>query len=708
LKQFAACLLFILSSKLGHSQNQVVVDSLRARFKAETTAEKKALILCDLSYEYRVVNPDSSLYYVQVAAGYTSKDTLDETYIKVLRSTSSAYIIKGNYEKAQEQINIVHRFYARKNDPANLAKTLLLEGNIYKYTSQTQLGISKYIEAAELFESLNDLSGMSNCYGMLGQLFMQTGDVDAALKYTLKEVEIARALGSDQKIGHSLTNLGIIYSDLEKYDDAITCYQNSIEFKKKLGDTLGVAINLSNLTSVYSKQGKLNEALTTINEALDITIRLNSTMWIAITEINKADVLRQLKRYDDAATFALNSLEKATAIEYTELISACYKALGEIYEESGNYKKAIEFLKKHFETESKMISDNSAKSIAEVTQKYESEKKDIEIEALNTDKKLKESEIARNKVEARQNEIQRYILFGGLALAILIGLILFNRFQVTQKQKKIIEQQKLEVDSAFEQLAVKNTEITDSILYAKRIQKAILPSVDMIQNNLPDSFILYKPKDIVAGDFYWMIPHESNLYFAAADCTGHGVPGAMVSVVCNGALNRSVKEFQETEPGKILDRTRQLVIEEFEKSDDGVNDGMDVSLIAIQSESGVRRIKWAGANNPLWILRKDADQIEEIKADKQPIGKFSNPKPFGNHSIQLNAGDTCYLFTDGFQDQFGGQKGKKFKASNLKSLLVSIQQKSMSEQKQLIEAAFETWRGALEQIDDVCIWGFRV
>jgi serine phosphatase RsbU (regulator of sigma subunit) len=292
-----------------------------------------------------------------------------------------------------------------------------------------------------------------------------------------------------------------------------------------------------------------------------------------------------------------------------------------------------------------------------------------------------------------------------IALAVIVFisflLIPYTRriLKEDERQKKLFMEQKLLIEES-------HREIKDSISYAKRIQSAILPSSRIVNECFNDAFILYKPKDIVAGDFYWIEKKEDKILFAACDCTGHGVPGAMVSVICNNALNRSVREFGLTEPGKILDKTREIVISEFEKSDEEVKDGMDISLCSLSVST--LTLDWSGANNPLWILRKNSTEIEEIKPDKQPIGKYAEQKPFTNKQIQLNAGDSIYIFTDGYQDQFGGEKGKKFKASELNKLFVQISSHAMSEQKKMVDQAFEKWRGRLEQIDDVCVIGIRV
>lgn len=274
------------------------------------------------------------------------------------------------------------------------------------------------------------------------------------------------------------------------------------------------------------------------------------------------------------------------------------------------------------------------------------------------------------------------------------------------QQSEAIHKEKERINRLKEIVEHKHQEIIDSVNYAKRIQNAIQPSDKQFSSSLPNAFVLYKPKDIVAGDFYWMETFDDVVYYAAADCTGHGVPGAMVSVICVNGLNRAVREFGLREPGEILDKTRELVIREFEKSEEDVKDGMDISLCALNTKTN--ELMWAGANNPIWIVRSGAEEMEEIKADKQPIGKFELAKPFTTHRIQLNSGDTIYTFSDGYPDQFGGENGKKYKSGKFKRTLLEMSHKGIHDQRQLLDHEFETWRGDIEQIDDVCVIGVKV
>jgi len=288
-----------------------------------------------------------------------------------------------------------------------------------------------------------------------------------------------------------------------------------------------------------------------------------------------------------------------------------------------------------------------------------------------------------------------------------------------------VKERTAEISEQKHVIEEKQKEIVDSINYAKRIQDAILPTDDAIHKVLPDTFVLYKPKDIVAGDFYWLETKEKLVMIAAADCTGHGVPGAMVSVVCSGALTRSVREFGLTNPGNILDKTTELVLETLDRNNTDVKDGMDITLLTININQGV--FMYSGANNPLWIVRdtrhKTQDvsnelllaevnsssyfEIIEIKADKQPIGKFENRKPFTTHMHEIQTGDIAYMFTDGYADQFGGPKGKKFKYSTLQKIILENAHKPLSEQKLILGNTFEEWKGSFEQTDDVCIIGIR-
>jgi len=268
--------------------------------------------------------------------------------------------------------------------------------------------------------------------------------------------------------------------------------------------------------------------------------------------------------------------------------------------------------------------------------------------------------------------------------------IVKQKKQADEQREKIVESQKL---------------MLESIEYAKRIQTAILPPQKLVRSFLPESFIIYQPKDIVAGDFYWMetLRHQDEdwIAFAAADCTGHGVPGALMSVLCHNGLNRSVKEHGLFYPNEILDKTREIVINELGDEDNVINDGMDISLCVLRQNI----LYWSGANNPLWIIRNK--EVIEYKGDKQPVGRFQESFPFSMTEIVLEKEDLIFIATDGFADQFGGLNGKKYKSLALKQLLMDNSKKDIQEIRKVLMRSFEIWKGKLEQVDDVCLIGFK-
>jgi serine phosphatase RsbU (regulator of sigma subunit) len=315
---------------------------------------------------------------------------------------------------------------------------------------------------------------------------------------------------------------------------------------------------------------------------------------------------------------------------------------------------------------------------------------------------------------------QTYIIVGLVALILMgiLALVIYSGYRLKKKSNYLLEEKNKEIEE-------KNKEITDSITYAKRIQEAILPAPSLLNRYLKDGFVLYKPKDIVAGDFYWMHPAGDVVLFAAADCTGHGVPGAMVSVVCHHALTRAVRECNLLDPGLILDKAREYVIDTFASNDEfSVRDGMDIALCAINYKE--LSLSFAGANNPLYIVTTNEKTIKslpvscrveeeygtllyEIKGDKQPIGSYTNElTPFKTHTMSINKDDIIYLFTDGYADQFGGEKGKKLKYKTFKKLLMLNSPQKMDDQRNSLNKFFHEWKEAMEQVDDVCVIGVKI
>jgi len=301
-------------------------------------------------------------------------------------------------------------------------------------------------------------------------------------------------------------------------------------------------------------------------------------------------------------------------------------------------------------------------------------------------------------------------IFNGMLFFILFFLMFYFKNN-NRDYEVVIEQKSHQLKESHEIISEKNKDITDSINYAKKIQEAYMPNESVLPYHFPESFLLFRPKDIVSGDFYWIYNSENSkgeksdeVFVAVADCTGHGVPGAIMSVICCNALNEAVITKGIRETGKILVETREIIIRNLKsQGTSDRKDGMDISLLRINKKT--KEIQFSGANNPLWYIENG--EMKELKADKQPVGMYENMQPFTTHSLSLSL-STLFLFTDGYADQFGGEKGKKFKYSNLQKLLIDNSDQKLITQSEILNLEFDYWKGDLEQVDDVCIIGIRI
>jgi serine phosphatase RsbU (regulator of sigma subunit) len=290
---------------------------------------------------------------------------------------------------------------------------------------------------------------------------------------------------------------------------------------------------------------------------------------------------------------------------------------------------------------------------------------------------------------------------------IALGVIVLMAFLLIPYTRRILrqeEEQKRILKEQSEIIEEKNRDITDSINYAQKIQNSILPALSDFSKVFADFGILYKPKDIVAGDFYFMERDSNYVYIAAADCTGHGVPGAMVSVICSNALSFAINEKGLNSTKEILDVVRDIVVDKFVGSPDGIKDGMDVSLCRFDIQTN--ELEYTGANNPVYVV--SGDNLEVLKPDKQPVGHFDYAKPFESQILQLQKNDLVYMFSDGFADQFGGEKGKKLKYKPFKEMLIAIKDQPIDSQMRVLDNKFEEWKGDFEQVDDVCVIGVKI
>lgn len=588
----------------------------------------------------------------------------------------------GKYEKGLQYAREALRIAEDNDYKKGQGDVLNNIGIIYDYQGKLSEALRVYFKALGIQESIGDQRGIAYTCSNIGLIYSNQRSYEKALQYHKRSLRIRKKLNFKSGISASYNNIGICYMYQKKYSQSLHNYFASVEIDKELGDEFGLSDSYSNIGVIYMEMDSLDKAERFLKLAVPYREKQGNLLGLATSYSNIGTLYYKRHNIPEALKWLEKSLEIGLSIGSKDNIKYCYEMLSKIEEEQGNFDQAFDFYKLYIAYGDSITNEKNTREQTQAEMQYDFDRK-----------------AAQQKLEQQR---VRLILWSVVALAVIIlifSAFLYKRWKIAQSQQRLIEEKNRLVE-------LKNQEILDSISYAKRIQSAILPPEKLVKEFLVNSFILYKPKDIVAGDFYWMEAHDDTIIFAAADCTGHGVPGALISVVCHNALNRSVREFGLIDPGAILDKTRDIIIEEFAKSEDDVNDGMDISLCALNTAT--LEVQWSGANNPLWVVRQRSNTIEELKANKQPIGRYSKYEAFQTHTLQLQKGDSLYLFTDGFADQFGGSDAKKYKSRNMKELILRVKDAPMDVQKRLFEDAFDAWKGDLEQVDDVCVLGIRV
>lgn len=694
------CILF-LSFCSGKAFTQAekqkhIIDSLH-KAKSHTKDTSLYNIYINLSLAQRAFSLDSALFYSHKAL----KSFSGKSKLLKIRLTGNVAIhleMTGNYDSSLIYLNKALK-YCKGMEPCKPCGSLYNSlGIVDEKLGKLDDAAKSYLTALEIFEKMELVPGIMLVSNNLGIVYRIMG------KYDKAKIHFQRVLDAGYETAGpgyplALINMGACYGEEKKYEDGKKLVLEAIGILTKDFNPVHLHRAYITMSELHQREGNKSEAIKNLKKADELSIMVNNKEGILTVKLQLAELLMNEGRFPEAVEPLKECLILANELKLRKKqIESLYFILTNHFGYMKDEENLANF-NRYLSLKDSLLNEENNKLVIEAEEKYESEKKEKENLLLK-----KNSEI--DQANIKQQKFYTWTAIVGLGFLLVFSIFIWNRFTVTRRQKKIIEMQKHEVELQRKIVEEKNHEILDSINYARTLQEAILPPNKIVKEYLKDSFILYKPKDIVAGDFYFLEPVDEKIIFAAADCTGHGVPGAMVSVVCSNALNRSVKEFNLSDPGEILNKVRDLVVETFSKSESAVRDGMDISLCVLDLKKN--KLSWSGANNPLWIIRNGANELMEIKPDKQPIGTYEDQQPFTSHVLDLFKGDLLYIFTDGYADQFGGEKGKKFKASSMKELFLQIRNENMDQQREIINQRFESWRGQLEQIDDVCVIGLRI
>jgi serine phosphatase RsbU (regulator of sigma subunit) len=703
-------LLFLSSLALSSVQavaqknEQGQIDSLQNVLKKlppDTNRVKTLLKLCDI-YQHNDINKwETNLKEAtDIATRLNYRKGIAETYY----FQGLLEYAKGNFAAAKKKYNEAFVIYEELKDQFKMAQMIYNIGVLEVYTGNYAKANEYFFKTLHIYELLGKKENISNCYTAIGNVYGRQGNGEKELEFHKKSLALRLEEKDKYGISASYINIGNAYGRKQQFDTALDYYFKGLKISEEIHNQKWIVNCLGNIGSVYVQQKKYKEGLQYLSKGLDMAETIGDKKSIATYLNTLGQCYSSMKDYKNAKSFSEKALEVGKNTGNKEEIKTSYLDLAEIASSTGDYKSAYNYHILFGNIKDSILNEENSQQINEMQAKYDNDKQEQEISLLNKDKEIQSANLKQQKANLKQQKIVIIAVVCGLLLSLVFAIFVFRQY--TEKQKA-----NTELQSAYHLIEEKNKDITDSINYAKRIQTAILPSVEHIQNFLPESFINYQPKDIVSGDFYWFTEKNGKLIIAVADCTGHGVPGAFMSMIGNDLLTQIIIEKGITQPNLILTHLHEGVKNALKQDADSskTKDGMDIALIAI-NKNDHSAIEYAGALRPLWAVKKTDGTLTEYKADKHSIGGAysAEQKEFTNNPISLQKGDVIYLFTDGYADQFGGEQGKKFMSKNMKELLRGIRDLTMEEQKNKIHASFTDWKKNREQVDDVLVIGIRI
>ncbi len=654
---FCLIALFFIFHQCVYGQNQKVADSLAIIYKEDTVQiSEKLALLYDLAYH-------------ELNDGELRRKYIDELIALSESEKNDTFLLRGYIKYGQHHM---------RNGDMDSA-------------------LQAFIKSAELSLDIKDTIGEAMAYITIADVYSIMENYDNADLYYNKSIQILRQIDDSITLASALLNAGDFYFFNYKYDKALQYFEESGPIFEKLNHLSGTAYYFGNTAMIYTIQGKDSLAMDHFNEAINILQELEDFYPISVYLTYMSDIYLRQNNYIQAISCAKRSLELALNNSLIEQISDANHKLSEVYEQTGSPEKALQYFKNYIIYRDSLKNIETVQKMADLRTDFEVSQKQIEVDLLN---------------QKRQN--QRNINIATAITSVLIFLLamgFYSRYKFAKKTNVKIEEQRDEIEMQRDLVVKQKNEIIDSINYAQRIQVALLPPESLIFELLDDVFILYKPRDIVSGDFYWIKQVHHYTILVAADCTGHGVPGAFMSMLGISYLNEIVQRREITQANQVLNELRSQIMHSLRQhgNPEESKDGIDMAFCVIDEKN--QNMQYSGANNPLYLIRENqgTPELEEYKADKMPLGYYQGKATtFTNHDIPLEMGDTFYIFSDGFIDQKGGKNNKKFMTKNFKDLLLDIHEEPMINQKRILDKTITDWMGDNSQIDDILVIGVRV
>ncbi|MCB9223909.1 MAG: tetratricopeptide repeat protein [Crocinitomicaceae bacterium] len=695
--------IFVFIGVAGLTSNaQTNIDSLWEVNKNAQNPTEKAKSLLDISYQLLFFDLDSGRAVAKKALEYSKRHELAHYEGEALIHIGRSFAWNASFDTAAIYYERSIEVFKKANDYRGLSNVFINYGGIYYDQGDFVKTIDYWEQSLQITEALNDSAGIATNSNNIGEVYAYMNDFEHAIPYFERCLIIDSLIGDKKGLAYANLNMGEIALWYKDYDEAFKKFNRSARLFGEMNMLRPLAGSYASIASVYLEKGDVNAALSMYLRSKQFWEE-SKDFW-GISEVNTeiANVYFKMGKIDSAIWHGEKSQEIAFRVNAGPLIVRSSEILARAYDQKGNLPLAFQNLKRYTTYKDSIFNSNNKEDIVRLGMQHQFEKESY-LDSISNAQKMKMSEMTYLKqIEDQERQKKYSIVF--IVVVLIIAILFFRAYRIRTKSSKIIEEKKHEVEEKNALLEQKNQDILAGIQYSKRIQHSILPETNKFKSQFKDVSVLYLPKDIIGGDFYWAQETDDYFYWSVIDCTGHGVPGALVSMVAYNALNYVVMELKKERPADILDELSRIIEKEFTKDGHTGKDGMDLALCRI--EKSTNQLTFAGAMNNVLICR--GDEKIELKADRQPVGYFEKRKPFTQHEFQLFSNDRLYMFTDGYADQFGGLKGKKLKYTQFLQLILGIQQMSLQDQSKELKAHFQNWRGDIEQIDDVCVLGVEL
>lgn len=746
-------------------------DSLIQSLKKTQPDTQRIMTLGLIAWDYSYTDLEKAKTYAQKALDLSKKIKWKPGEASMYHMQGTIYEITGELDKASAANAKALALRKTLHDTLGMGKSYGNMGNVAYAQGNIPQALENYLQSTYMLEKAGEMRMLATTWVNIGVIYQNQADYPASLNYLLKALAVMERTGYTGGIGFAQSNLGVTYSYLGEYEKSAKAHLATLEIQRKTKDVIGSATTLTNLGNTYSHLNQNKKAKECLDEAYAIFEKAGLQDGMAGVMFDQALILDQEGNVDAA----IEKQERCLALRlkdtgFVSPVAECYIHLAGLYLKKNNKTRALEcaakglvyakksgnnnvllealrkkanalvqkgsaveavgLLNEYISLRDSLFSQERANQLTRKELEFDFEKDKLADSLVHVGEQKRHAlELEKTNAQLGKERIIRYFLFAFAVLLLGGGYFIYRAYRNKQKDNELIRSQKLEVEMQKSLVDEKNKEILDSIHYAKKIQYTLLANKADMQKHMSRHFVLFQPKDVVSGDFYWttsvadgelkkgmsadgksIVDNNQHFYLAVCDSTGHGVPGAFMSLLNISFLNEAFNEKHLREPAHVFDHVRSKLIENI--SQGGSKDGMDGILVQFpvwyeRVQPGQKLpVRYAAANNRPIIVRNN--QVIELPYDKMPVGLGEINHPFTLYTTELESGDMLYLFTDGYADQFGGDKGKKFKYVNLQKLLLEISVRPVEEQARLLQEHFEKWRGGLEQVDDVMVIGIRV